>query len=135
MATQSAMQSGIFSSLSQAWTRYRKRRAAMAELHAIGDVELERIVHDAGLTFGDLLELAKTSGESAELLYRRLAQAGIDVKEVDPMVLRDMQRCCSLCEKKSQCAHEIEDKPKAASWPEYCPNHQTIEASGLMKCH
>jgi len=105
MATQSIAQSGLFSSLSAAWNRYRKRRAAMAELQALGDVELERLVQDAGLTFGDLLDLAKKSGDSAELLYRRLEQAGIDVQSIEPLVLRDMQRCCSLCDSKAQCAH------------------------------
>lgn len=137
MATQSVPQqkTGILRSLSQAWTRYRKRRAAMAELQALDNVELERIVHDAGLTFGDLVDLAKQSGDSAALLYRRLEEAGIDFKSIDPAVLRDMQRCCSLCDSKTQCAHELEDKPKAAGWPEYCPNRQTIDALSLMKCH
>ncbi len=135
MATQSVSQSGILSSLSAAWNRYRKRRAAVAELHALGNVELERLVQDAGLTFRDLLDLARTSGDLAALLYRRLEEAGIDVKSVDPLVLRDMQRSCSLCQSKTQCAHELEDKPKVASWPEYCPNHQTIDALSATKCH
>ena len=139
MATQSVSQSsqkaGILSLLSQAWTRYRKRRAAMAELQALDNAELERIVQDAGLTFSDLVGLAKQSGDAAALLYRRLEEAGIDFKSIDPVVLRDMQRCCSLCDSKAQCAHELEDKPKAAGWPEYCPNRQTIDALGLMKCH
>ena len=139
MATQSVSQSsqkaGILSSLSQAWTRYRKRRAAMAELQALDNAELERIVRDAGLTFSDLVGLAKQSGDAAALLYRRLEEAGIDFKSIDPDVLRDMQRCCSICDSKAQCAHELEDKPKVAGWPEYCPNRQTIDALGLMKCH
>ena len=134
MATQS-VQMGILSSLGQAWNRYRKRRAAMAELQALDNVELERIVHDAGLTFSDLVDLARQSGDSAALLYRRLEEAGIDFKSIDPAVLRDMQRCCSLCDSKTQCAHELEDKPKAAGWPEYCPNRQTIDALSQMKCH
>ena len=70
----------------------------------LGSVELERMVQDAGLTFGDVLELAKQSGDSASLLYRRLEQAGIDFRVMDPAVLRDMQRCCSFCDSKSQCA-------------------------------
>lgn len=135
MATQSIAQPGLFSSLSAAWKSYRKRRAAMAELQALGNVELERLVQDAGLTFGDLLDLAKKSGDSAELLYRRLEDSGIDFKTIEPLVLRDMQRCCSFCENKTQCAHELEDKPKVASWPEYCPNRQTIDALSAMKCH
>lgn len=127
--------SGLFHAIGQAWRRYRQRRMAMAELQALGTAELERMVHDAGLTFGDVLELAKQSGDSASLLYRRLEQAGIDFRAIDSGVLRDMQRCCSFCESKSQCAHELDDKPKAASWPQYCPNKLTIEALGSAKCH
>jgi uncharacterized protein YjiS (DUF1127 family) len=107
--------SGLFHSISQAWDRYRKRRAAVAELQALGSAELERMVQDAGLTFGDVLELAKQS--------------------VDSATLRDMQRCCSLCDSKAQCAHELEDHPKVANWPDYCPNRLTIEALGAAKCH
>ncbi len=127
--------SGFFRSIGEAWARYRQRRAAVAELQGLGSVELERMVQDAGLTFGDVLELAKQSGDSASLLYRRLEQAGIDFRVMDPAVLRDMQRCCTLCDSKSQCSHELEDKPKAASWPQYCPNRLTIEALGAAKCH
>jgi uncharacterized protein YjiS (DUF1127 family) len=127
--------SGLLHSIGEAWTRYRRRRAAVAELQALGANELERMVQDAGLTFGDVLELARQSGESAALLYRRLEQAGIDFRVIDSAVLRDMQRCCSFCDAKTQCAHELEDKPKAASWPDYCPNRLTIEALGTAKCH
>lgn len=140
MATQSAgrqtgFQAGFLEALGKVWNRYRQRRAAVAELQALDNAELEHIVRDIGLTFGDLLQITKQSGDSAALLYRRLEQAGIDFKSVDSDVLRDMQRCCSLCESKAQCEHELEDKPKTASWPEYCPNRQTLEALSLMKCH
>ena len=136
MTTQSVSRnSGFFHSIGEAWTRYWRRRAAVAELQALGTTELERMVQDAGLTFGDVLELAKQSGDAASLLYRRLEQAGIDFRAIDSAVLRDMQRCCSFCDSKPQCAHELEDKPKAASWPQYCPNRLTIEALGAAKCH
>jgi hypothetical protein len=47
---------------------------------------------------------------------------------VDPSVMRDLQRCCSNCDSKQLCVHELEDKPKGAIWPKYCSNEQTIEA-------
>ena len=127
--------SSIMNSIADAWSRYRKRRAAIAELQALGHNELERMVQDAGVTFGDLLALAKQSGDLASLLYRRLEQAGVDFKTIDTGVLRDMQRCCTLCESKTECQHELEDQPKQANWPTYCPNRQTIEALGSAKCH
>ncbi len=47
-------------SLSQAWTALSQRRAAMAELPGARQCRIERIVRDAGLTFSDLVGLAKT---------------------------------------------------------------------------
>jgi uncharacterized protein YjiS (DUF1127 family) len=134
-STYATRKTGILHSLHEAWARYRKRRAAVAELQALGHNELERMVQDAGVTFSDLLALARQNGDSASLLYRRLEQAGIDLKQLDQAVLRDMQRCCTLCDSKSQCAHEMDDQPKKANWPDYCPNRQTIEALGGAKCH
>lgn len=130
-----APKSGILHSLHEAWARYRKRRKAVAELQALGHTELERLVQDAGVTFSDLLTLARQGGDSASLLYRRLELAGIDFKKLDSAVMRDMQRCCTLCESKSQCAHDLQDRPKAANWPDYCPNRHTVEAVAGSKCH
>jgi uncharacterized protein YjiS (DUF1127 family) len=136
MTTQQATRnSGIIHAISEAWNRYRKRRAALAELQGLGRAELSRMINDAGLTFGDAVELTKQSGASSELLYRRLEAAGIDVEKLDAAVMRDMQRCCTFCDSKSKCAHEFDDKPKAASWPAYCPNQLTIEALSAAKCH
>jgi hypothetical protein len=136
MTIQSTHQSsGFLHTIGEAWSRFRRRRAAAAELQALGNAELERMALDAGLTFSDVLELTKRSPDSAALLYRRLEQANVDVRSLDAAVLRDMQRCCSGCESKAQCAHELEDKPKAASWPDYCPNQPTLDALGITKCH
>ncbi len=128
-------ETGLWETLTGAWARYRKRRAAVAELQALGDTELERLVQDAGLTFGDVLALAKQNASSAAMLYRRLEQVGIDLKSIDPNMLRDMQRCCSFCDSKARCEHDLDHRPKAANWPDYCPNQQTIEALTLIKHH
>ena len=127
--------SGLLHSLQDAWARYRQRRLAVAELQALGHHELERMVQDAGVTVSDLLALARQNGDSASLLYRRLENAGIDFKKLDQSVMRDLQRCCTLCESKGVCLHDLEDHPKAASWPDYCPNRPTIEALNSTKHH
>lgn len=127
--------SGFFRSIGVAWNRFRKRRAAIAELQALDRGELHRLVQDAGLTFGDLVELVKQSGDSTVLLARRLELAGIDFRTIDKSVLRDMQRCCSFCDSKAECADELDHEPKGAVWPEYCPNRLTIETLSASKCH
>jgi hypothetical protein len=55
-----------------------------------------------------------------------MAARQLDPTSVDPALMRDLQRCCSSCDSKQLCAHELEDKPKGASWPKYCPNEETI---------
>ena len=135
-ASGTAKTHGILHSLADAWARYRKRRVALAELQALDHGELERMVQDAGVTFSDLVSLARQNGDSAALLYRRLELAGVDSRKLDQAVLRDMQRCCTFCDSKGQCTHEIESQTQAANWPEYCPNRQTIESLGIAsKCH
>jgi hypothetical protein len=66
--------------------------------------------------------------DSADLLKRRLQTLGVNAAGVDPAVMRDLQLLCARCSSKQRCAHELEDKPVAASWPKYCPNEVTIEA-------
>ena len=122
----------IMQTVSEGWSNYRRRRARINELRALDCGDMRQIMQDTGLSFADLVALAKTSGDAAELLYRRMKELGLDPKTIDLAVMRDMQRCCSLCESKALCTHELEDKPKRASWPSYCPNKDTLEALGRI---
>jgi len=122
----------IMKALAEGWSRYRRRRARIDELRALDCGDMRRLMQDTGLSFAELVALAKTDGDAAELLYRRMSTMGLDTKSIDIAVLRDMQRCCSECNSKVLCAHELEDQPKAATWPSYCPNKQTLEALSQM---
>jgi hypothetical protein len=125
---------GLFQSIADAFVRFQKRRASRAELDALGTDEVGRLAHDVGLSQADLTALTVQDEDSAELMERRLADNGIDIRTVDPALLRDMQRCCSQCESKELCEHELVDRPKAAAWPRYCPNEQTMNALIGTKC-
>jgi hypothetical protein len=105
-----------------------RRRAAGYEIATLDSVELSHIAHELGISAAELRVLAKHDKNAADLLYRRMKQLRIDRNHVDNVVLRDLQRCCSNCDLKQLCAHELEDKPKGASWPQYCPNEQTLTA-------
>ncbi len=118
----------IVKALSEGWSNYRRRRARIDELRALDCADMRSLVQDTGLSFEELVDLAKTEGDAAGLLYRRLSDMGLDAKKIDATLMRDMQRCCTLCDSKDLCAHEIDDKPKAAAWPSYCPNKDTLEA-------
>ena len=112
----------------EAWKRFRTRRAALNELSHCDASELTRVAHDLGVSTEDLRVLATRDKTAADLLYRRLESLRLDPASVDPAVMRDLQRCCSTCDSKQLCAHELEDKPKGASWPKYCPNEEAIAA-------
>ena len=112
----------------EAWKRYRTKRAALYELSYCNASELARVAQDLGITADDLRALASRDKTAADLLRRRLETLRIDPRVIDPALMRDLQRCCSMCDSKQLCVHELEDKPKEATWPQYCPNEETIAA-------
>ena len=110
------------------WRNWRDRRAGLAQLHNTGSAEMQRIAQDLNISPTELRVLAGHSGDAADLMGRRLHSLNIDPATIEPAVIRDMQRCCSQCGAKTLCEHELEDHPKAASWPKYCLNEHTIDA-------
>jgi hypothetical protein len=114
----------IFDAVGNWW----KRRASVAAFDQIGADEEQNISRDIGTSVAELRSLAGQGADSADLLQRRLRDLKIDPAAVEPAVMRDLQRCCSQCGEKAQCEHELEDRPKSAKWPRYCPNEQTIDA-------
>jgi Family of unknown function (DUF6455) len=116
---------GLFTEVGKAFW---KRRAAVNELADCDALEVARIAQDLGISAADLRVLASRDKTAADLLNRRLETLRLDPASFDPAVMHDLQRCCSNCDSKQLCAHELEDKPKGASWPKYCPNEQTIVA-------
>ena len=112
----------------EVWKSFWAKRAAVNELANCGALEVVRIAQDLGISAADLRFIASRDKRAADLLNRRLQTLRLDPTSVDPAVMRDLQRCCSNCDSKLLCAHELEDKPKVASWPKYCPNEQTIAA-------
>lgn len=125
----------LFQSILDALHRFQKRQARRAEIAALVPPESQRIARDVGLTRAELMTLSAQDEDSAQLMERRLAELGVDIESINPIVLRDMQRCCSQCDCKWRCKYELDHKPKAAAWPRYCPNEQTMAALAAMKCH
>lgn len=100
-----------------------------ADLDRLDDEELQRMAHDAGLSVGDLRALARQSAASDGELLLRMADIGLDSKEVsatEPAVFRDLQKVCSLCASKGQCDHDL--LAGYTDLPDYCPNRDTLRA-------
>ena len=111
-----------------AWQKWRERRARLDEFDQCDAAEMHRIAGELGTSIAELRVLIGRGEHAADLLRRRLHSLAVDPATIEPAVIRDLQRCCAQCGDKTLCVHELEDRPKAASWPKYCPNEQTIGA-------
>jgi hypothetical protein len=125
----------LISFLTEAVKAFWRKIAAVNELAGCDALEVARVAQDLGVSAADLRALASRDKTAADLLTRRLETLRLDPTSVDPALMRDLQRCCSNCDSKQLCAHELEDKPRAASWPKYCPNEETIASLTIKPTH
>jgi hypothetical protein len=114
---------GQFGRWFREWSR---RRTRLAELESCGRAEMGRMARDLGMTRGELSVLAGKWPDSADLLSRRLEQ--VNLARVEPQVLRDLERVCTLCGSKRKCEYDLTIHPSNRAWTEYCPNAPTIGA-------
>jgi hypothetical protein len=115
--------------LGNLWAEWRQRRAAMAELAGCPQDEVNRMASELGLSAGELRELVRQGPSGADLLTRRLRALGIDC--ADPVLLeikKDLQRCCSFCDSKRECARDLNTDPQSPAWTGYCPNEAALSA-------
>jgi hypothetical protein len=113
------------------WQGWRARRRTTSELGCCAREDVERMAHDVGVDRAELCILAGKWPESAELLTRRMDQLALDPansRDVEPQVVRDLQRVCSLCASKRKCRHDLASHPSDARWRDYCPNVVTLDA-------
>jgi hypothetical protein len=83
--------------------------------------EIERIGAELGLTVPDLRTLAARGWDAGELLYRRMKLLGIgrgDVEHAALGLLRDLERTCSRCGHKPECAQDLAVHRESKAWPE-----------------
>jgi hypothetical protein len=103
----------------------------MAQIGCCDRTEVARIAHDVGISSEELYTLSGKWPDSADLLLRRLDESRLDateIKKVEPQVMRDLQRVCTLCASKRRCSHDLATKPSDPAWQTYCPNTTTLKA-------
>jgi hypothetical protein len=111
------------------WQDWRARRRTMAELGRCAREDVERMAHDVGVDRAVLRVLAGKWPGSADLLSRRMDELELDpATQVEPAVVRDLQRVCSLCVSKRKCSHDLASHSSDPAWREYCPNVETLDA-------
>ena len=111
-----------------------RTRSELADLECCGSAEVDRIAGDLGISASELRTLASYGPNAAELLNRRMAALRIDpdrVGTLDPFTLRDLQRLCTTCRSRKQCARDLTDSSgdraeNRQGWEDYCPNAATL---------
>jgi hypothetical protein len=130
-ATETDERPALVDRLGRWWRTWSRRRRRLAELDCCGPAEVEHIARDLGISRAELSVLAGKWPEPADLLSRRLEQVNLDRAElarVEPQVLRDLERVCTLCGSKRKCEYDLVAHPSRSAWTKYCPNATTLGA-------
>lgn len=123
---------GFFRRLARRWREYVGRHSTLAALGECGPAEAARIARDIGVSgAAELRVLAGKWPDSADLLSRRMRQIKLDaakIVRIEPQVVRDLERVCTLCASKRRCSRDFARAPSGSSWQAYCPNTMTLKA-------
>jgi uncharacterized protein YjiS (DUF1127 family) len=110
-----------------------KHRRELNELRQMDRSEFDRIADDLRVTSDDLEELVRQGPHAADELPKMLKALGIDeaaLARTEPLVLRDMERVCAMCQHKRQCDHDLAAGTAADRYEDYCLNASTIDQLG-----
>jgi len=109
------------------WLQYRRE---MNEMRRMDRGDFERIADDLRISPGDLDELVRHGPHAADELPQMLKALGIDeqaLARTQPMVLRDMERVCAMCDHKTRCDVDLAVGAAAENYEDYCLNAPTID--------
>lgn len=115
-----------------------KHRRELNEMRRLDRVEFDRIANDLRVSPDDLDELVRHGPHAADELPQMLKALGIDENGLaasQPLLLRDMERVCALCDHKRQCDHDLAEGTAAEHYREYCLNAPTIEQLDKAKAN
>ena len=112
------------------WLKHRRGLREMREMDA---ANLGQIASELRMTSADLEALVRQGPHAADELPKMLTALGIDqdaLARTEPLVLRDMERVCAMCNHKRQCDRDLAAGTAAAHYEEYCANAPTIDGLG-----
>src|SRR5262249_2898602 len=102
----------------------------LGELDGCGG-ELARIARDLGGAPSELYTIAAKRPDSANQLKLRLKALHLHpetLRRDDPLIMRDLERVCTICGSKRRRVRGFIRHPDARAWREYCPNAMTLDA-------
>lgn len=112
------------------WLNYRRE---LNDLRLLDTASFNRIAGDLRIPATDLNELVRQGPHAADELPKLLKALGIDeaaLERTEPLVLRDMERICSLCNHKRQCNRDLAAGSSPGDYHQYCLNASTIDDLG-----
>lgn len=121
--------------IAQWWREWTWQGPDLSNHACSAEGEVERIAQDIGIPASEVRRLASLGPESANLLLNRMAALDLDRKEVghvEPLIFRDLQRVCSMCESHRQCARDLARDSNDPVWEDYCPNIATLKMLNAM---
>ena len=121
----------IFAGIADWVGKYRQNFGSNNQLGLCTPDEVIRAARDLGLTPGELQETARKGPNAADLLLKMLVALHVDPKTletINPQVMQDLQRLCTICGAKNRCEHELADGAAGDHFQEFCPNAFTLDA-------
>jgi hypothetical protein len=115
------------------FARWLERRREIAELCTCDAIGREKMATDLGVSPGELDQLVRRGPHAADELPKMMAAVGLDAKAIaraQPLVMRDLERVCALCEQKKQCDRDLAAGTAAQYYKEYCANAATLANLG-----
>ena len=119
----------VVESVIDLFARWLERRREIAELCTCDAISREKIAIDLGVSPGELDQLIRRGPHAADELPKMMAAIGLDAKAIaraQPLVMRDLERVCVLCERKDQCDRDLAAGTAAQHYKEYCANADAL---------
>jgi hypothetical protein len=110
-----------------------KHRRELHEMRQMDRSEFDRIAGDLRVTPDDLEELVRQGPHAADELPKMLKALGINeasLARAQPLVLRDMERVCAMCNHKRECDRDLSAGTAAQHYEAYCGNAPTLDRLG-----
>ena len=123
----------VIDMLMNSFGEWLKHRRELNELRQLNTFEFDRIASELRVSSTDLNELVRHGSHAANELPKLLKLLGIDqeaLARTQPLVLRDMQRVCSVCATKGECDRDLAAGTAAEHYEGSCLNAPTIKALG-----
>ena len=117
--------------LIESFADWLKHRREIVEMRRLDRSDFDRIASDLRIPPDALEERGRHGNHAADELPKTLAQLGIEAERLSqarPLLLRDMERGCSLCAHKVQCDRDLAEGTAAENYPGYCGNATTLES-------